>query len=119
MDFIQRNYPRVPVQTPITVTIDNHVLKNAQCINISMGGMCVAVNDTIEEQQKGTVELEIEFENERINFKGEFTVQWISGKDLNSREKNFGLKFTYYDSANLTNLARIIVDLLRAGKNSA
>lgn len=106
MAFTQRNYPRIDLQSPVTVTVNGRVLEGAECVNVSMGGICIQVNEAIEEQQKGTVEMEYECDDEKINFKGEFVICWI--KPAGS-EKQFGLQFTYYDSKSLTNLARIII----------
>ncbi len=113
MAFIQRNYPRILMRTPVTITINDYALQKAECLSISMGGMCITVKDTIEKQQKGVVKLERIFDNEKICFKGEFSVCWIRVPDDSTLERQFGLQFTYFDSANLNNLARIIIEELR------
>jgi hypothetical protein len=107
--FKQRNYPRIDLVSPVSVTVNDHAVKGAVCLNISMGGMCIEANATFEEKQNGTVELGYEIYDEKIPFKGEFVVRWIKPGDPDKEEIQFGLQFTYYDSTNLTNLAKIII----------
>ncbi len=107
MPLVRRNYQRVNINKTITVTVNGRELAYAECRNISMGGMCISVKDSVEKDQCGTVELTYECENESITFKGEFTICWVRITDEDTQE--FGFKFDYYDSTDLTNLARIVL----------
>jgi len=107
--FIQRNYPRIDLRSPVTITVNDRVLEDAECINISMGGMCIQVDEAIEQQQKGTVEMEYDCGDEKVTFKGDFVIRWIKPVTAERPEKQFGLQFTYYDAKSLSNLARIII----------
>ena len=109
MSFIQRNYPRIDLRSPVNVTVNDRVLEGTECINISMGGMCIQVDAAIEQQQKGTVEMEYECDDEKVTFKGEFVIRWIKPAASEGPERQFGLQFTYYDAKSLSNLARIII----------
>ena len=117
MSFIQRNYPRIDLRSPVSITMNERVLEGAECINISMGGMCIQVDEAIEQQQKGTVEMEYDCGDEKVTFKGEFVIRWIKPVTSERPEKQFGLQFTYYDSKSLTNLARIIITQVSRDEN--
>ncbi len=111
MSFTRRNYPRMPLNLPVRVMIDGTWLDDAVCKNISMGGMCISVEDSIvKNQQIGKVELHLYHDDEEIVFSGEFVIKWIKLSKNNTTE--FGLQFTYYDSLNSTNLARIVLNQL-------
>ena len=113
MPFIRRNYPRIPLNIPVTITINDTILHEAVCKNISMGGMCISVEEnSVKEQEKGTVELHYQCDEETIDFTGEFTIRWLHVDENNHSE--FGLQFTYYDSSNSTSLARIVLNQLNA-----
>lgn len=109
MAFIQRNYPRIDIQFPVKITVNGCLLEGAKCVNISMGGMCIQVDETVEEQQTGFIEIEHYCDDGKVTFKGDFVIRWINSGTSDKPEKRFGLQFTYYDSNNLTNLARIII----------
>lgn len=111
MPRVRRNYPRIPIVKNVTLTVNGRELAYAECNNISMGGMCVSVRDSVEMDQCGTVDFIYESENDSINFKGEFSVCWVRAVDEETQE--FGLKFVYYDSVDLTNLARIVLNQLQ------
>ena len=109
MSFIRRNYPRIPLNLPVTIIINDKPQNNAICKNISMGGMCITVEDTVEREQNGRVEFLYHCEDgEEIAFKGEFTVKWLH--EMGNDCKEFGIQFTYYDPSNLTKLARIVLN---------
>ena len=109
MSFKQRNYPRIDLLTPVTLTVNDRVVEGAVCLNISMGGMCIEADASVEEQQNGVVEFDYEIYDEKTHFKGEFMIRWIKPGDPDKKEIQFGLQFTYYDSTHLSNLARIII----------
>ena len=79
--------------------------------------MCIQVDEAIEEQQKGVVEMEYDCDDERVKFKGEFVIRWIKPASSERPEKQFGLQFTYYDAKSLTNLARIIITQISENEN--
>jgi Tfp pilus assembly protein PilZ len=82
-----------------------------------MGGMCVCTEDSIEEKQEGVVALEYECDGERLHFTGEFVICWIKPLASDGKGKQIGLQFTYYDSKNLTTLARIIITQVSRNEN--
>ncbi len=113
MSFVRRNYPRIPIEKSVIVSIGGRELAHAECRNISMGGMCISVKDTVLQDQDGSVELIYECENDSLTFKGEFKICWV--KPIDNETQEFGFKFTYYDSTGLTVLARIVLDQLQGG----
>ena len=116
MSIIRRNYQRIPLNIPVTIIITDYTLQEAVCKNISMGGMCISVEDSsVEKQENGKVELNYHCEEEIIQFKGEFTIKWLYVGENNHRE--FGMQFTYYDASNSTNLARIVLNQLNSEKS--
>lgn len=117
MAFIQRNYPRIDMRLPVSITVNERILEGAECVNISMGGMCIQVDEAIEQQQKGIVEMEYDCDDEKVHFKGEFVIRWIKPAGSDGSERQFGLQFTYYDSKSLTNLARIIITQVSRNEN--
>ncbi len=118
MPYIRRNYPRVSLAEPVTVIIkiNDRTLHNAVANNLSMGGMCITIEDNIEKQQNGTLEITHECDEEMLCFKAEFAIQWIKPANSDKKTRQFGIKFTYFDSADQSKLARIIIDQIR--KNS-
>ncbi len=116
MSIIRRNYQRIPLNIPVTIIINDRTLHEAVCKNISMGGMCISVEDTsVDKHENGKVELNYHCEEEIIQFKGEFAIKWLLGEENNHCE--FGLQFTYYDPSNSTNLARIVLTQLNSEKS--
>jgi len=113
MSFTQRNYPRVDINAPVVLTVENRLLPEARCTNISMGGMCIDVVASLTQQQKGEVEFSYESDEGTLIFKGEFVVRWIKNIDQNEKKIQFGMQFTFYDFPNLSILARIIVAQLK------
>ena len=118
MAFKQRNYPRIDLHSPVTLIVNNQPIEGATCLNVSMGGMCIEAKTTVEEQQNGVVEFDYDILDEKICFKGEFVIRWIKPSDPGTEKTQFGLQFTYYDSTNLTNLARIIITQISKNENN-
>ncbi len=116
MPLVRRNYHRVNIKKSVTVTVNDREIAYAECKNLSMGGMCISIRGSVKKDQCGLIEFTYECENESINFKGEFTICWMRITDDDAQE--FGLKFDYYDSTNLTNLARIVLKQLHYEKMS-
>lgn len=116
MSIIRRNYQRIPLHIPVTIIINDRTLHEAECKNISMGGMCISVEGaSVENQENGKVELQYHCNEETITFKGEFTVRWLHVRE--KKHCDFGLQFTYYDPSNSTNLARIVLYQLNSEKS--
>lgn len=118
MSFQQRNYPRVEVHIPCKVRIDNNTLRNAQCWNISIGGMCISVADIVHVHQQGHITLLFEDESGTFTFDADFSVQWAAISDNHEKESRFGIQFISCDSTNSVNLARIIVHALSHSNNN-
>ena len=115
MPFVRRNYPRISPTKPLTVIIhvDGKALHNPVAKNISMGGMCVVVEDHIKEQQAGSLEVRYECDNEVFGFKVDFSIPWAKSIDQETNTQEFGIKFSNINPQDMQSLGRILIDYMR------
>ena len=104
----RRKDQRFPLSSKITLTMNDSILNETECRNISLGGMCITVNDKIDNLENGLLIMVHKFDEEIIFFTTKFKVSWNNTNFPNRKEALFGVNFTDIDPKNLDFLSRII-----------
>jgi c-di-GMP-binding flagellar brake protein YcgR len=114
----QREHYRVSLESQVTVeTGDGHFLKGT-CVNISMGGMCLLLEEKITKKLVGRVRMTFEFYGEINEFCAGFSVVWTGAERPNVPLKQAGIQFSAIDFENRSSLTRIIIARLSELENN-
>lgn len=105
----RRKERRLPVTEQLSVRFNDEFLNGTECSDISLGGMCIVVDDSIENNNKyGTVMLVRKYDKETILFESKFVRLWDNHVYIDRKDTRLGVKFVDLDSKNFTSLDRII-----------
>jgi c-di-GMP-binding flagellar brake protein YcgR len=105
----QREHYRVPLESRAVVETNDGRSVNGVCLNISMGGMCLSLEDEIAGDMPGTVRILFEQEGESIEFRARFSIAWTRTERLDIPFKHAGIQFVGLDNENRSCLTKIIV----------
>ena len=108
MDENRRKDTRYTLSSKVTVTMNDVILDGTECRNISLGGMCLAVNDKLDNWKDGLLILVHKFDKEVIFFSSKFRVLWKNMKSSKRKESLIGVYFQETDPKNFEILSRII-----------
>lgn len=108
MDENRRKDTRYSLSSRVTVTMNDVILNDTECINISMGGMCLAINDKLDNWKDGLLILVHKFDKEVIFFSSKFRVLWKNMKSSKKEDSLIGINFQETDPKNFEFLSRII-----------
>lgn len=108
MEENRRNDQRYPLSSKITITMNDVILNKTECRNISLGGMCIAISDKIDNWKNGLLIMVHKFEEEVVFFTTKFKVLWNNDKSSNRKETLIGVNFKDIDPKNFDFLSRII-----------
>lgn len=105
----RRKYQRYPVTVQISVRFGENFLEGSECSDISLGGMCVVVNEKIKEKSNnGVVMLVQKCGDEVIFFESDFVRLWDNLVYFNSKDTRLGIRFRNVDMKNFDSLCKII-----------
>ena len=71
----------------------------------------LSVEDSVQVDQKGSLEFNCLCDGEEVEFYGEFVIKWLH--KIDKSQHALGVQFTYYNSKCLTILARIVLKQMR------
>ena len=108
MDENRRKDTRYALASRITITMNDVILNETECRNISMGGMCIAIKDKLDNWKDGLLIMVQKFDKEVIFFSSKFRVLWKDMKPSNRKESLIGVNFHETDPKNFEFLSRII-----------
>lgn len=105
----RRRNTRYPVTEQLSVRFNNTFLNGTECSDISVGGMCIVIDDKIDKEYKyGTVFLVQKYGDEVIFFESRFRKIWDNPVYVDRKDTRMGVKFLDIDTRNFDNLQRII-----------
>ncbi len=105
----RRKERRLSVTEQLSVRFNDEFLEGTECSDISLGGMCIVVDDPIKKNIKyGTVMLVRKYDKETIFFESKFVRLWDNLVYIDRKDTRLGVKFVDLDSKNFTSLDRIL-----------
>ncbi len=104
----RRKDSRYPIQSKVTVTMNDVILDSTECANISTGGMCINAADRGEHADTGMLILVHKCNNEVILFRADFTVSWSKTAKSHRNNSQMGISFTNIDKDNIKALNQIV-----------
>ena len=105
----RRRDSRYPVTEQLSLRFNDNFLNGTECSDISLGGMCIVIEDKIDKEYKyGTVFLVQKYEDEVIFFESQFRKIWDNPVYVDREDTRIGVKFLDIDTRNFDNLQRII-----------
>jgi c-di-GMP-binding flagellar brake protein YcgR len=105
----RRKHSRYQCDLRLSVEIGDTTFKTTECSNISMGGMCIVVDDKVDKTIKyGTLTLVQRKDEEEISFNVKLLILWSNFKYVDRRDTLIGVKFKGLDPENSKKLKKII-----------
>ncbi len=104
----RRKDSRYPIQSKVTVTMNDVILDSTECTNISAGGMCLTAADSGKPADTGMLILVHKCNNEVILFRTDFTVSWSKTVLPHRNDSQIGITFTNIDKNNIKALNQIV-----------
>lgn len=105
----RRKYQRYPVTVQVSVRYGENFLEGTECSDISLGGMCVVVNDKIEQKfDAGVVMLVQKCGEETVFFESDFVRLWDNLVYFNKNDTRLGIRFKNIDPKNFDSLCKIL-----------
>ena len=105
----RRRDSRYPVTEQLSVRFNDNFLNGTECSDISLGGMCIVIEDKIDKKyQYGTVFLVQKYNDEVIFFESRFRKIWDNPVYVDREDTRIGIKFLDIDNRNFDNLQKII-----------
>jgi len=105
----RRRDSRYPVTEQLSVRFNDNFLNGTECSDISLGGMCIVIEDKIDKKyQYGTVFLVQKYNEEVIFFESRFRKIWDNPVYVDRQDTRIGIKFLDIDTRNFDNLQKII-----------
>jgi c-di-GMP-binding flagellar brake protein YcgR len=104
----RRKHARYHLHTRVTFTMNDIILWGSRSINISSGGMCIAINDNIDICDNGMLILVHKHNDAAIYFQADFSVAWNSGASSGKAEILMGIAFKELNAKNQKALDRIL-----------
>lgn len=108
MDVNRRKDTRYALDSKVTITMNDVILDGTECRNISMGGMCIAIEDKLDNWKNGLLIMVHKFDEEVIFFSSKFRVLWKNMEPSDRKESLIGVHFHETDPKNFEFLSRII-----------
>ena len=99
---------RYPFQSRVTVTMNDVILNGTECLNISSGGMCIAIDDRIDTFSDGMLIIVHKHNSEVIFFKADFIVSWNNRHMPDRSHIQIGISFKNLDPENEHMLDRLL-----------
>ncbi|MBF0429771.1 MAG: PilZ domain-containing protein [Fibrobacteria bacterium] len=107
----RRKYPRLLFKAKVEVSIAGRKLSSSICENISVGGMCLIVNDFLPEDVYGNVVLEKKIGKTLITFESKFLRLWDKLVKPGKSSRYIGVKFLEMNEKNASALSTLISNL--------
>ncbi len=105
----RRKFSRYPCDLTMSVEIGDSTFTTTECSNISLGGMCIVVDNKVDKSIKfGTLHLTKKCDSEEINFQAKLIILWSNFKYVDRFDTRIGVMFKDLDSENKENLQKII-----------
>jgi len=98
--------------SPVIVETDDGRSLEGECINISMGGMCLSLKGEIKHTIPGTVTVMFEEDGNTVEFIARFSIAWARAERPEIPVYNAGIQFAELDDENRGRLTRIILTCL-------
>lgn len=108
----QREHYRVPLESRAIVETDDGRSLKGICLNISMGGMCLSLENEITRDMPGRVRILFEQDEETIEFCAGFSIAWTRSEKPDIPFRHAGIQFVGLDNANRSCLTKIIISQL-------
>lgn len=107
--FKQREHYRVPLESQVIMEPDDGRSLKSVCLNISMGGMRLSLDDALSGNMSGIARMMYEQDGETVEFWSRFFVAWTGMERKGVPLNHAGIQFTGLDHENRSRLTRIIV----------
>lgn len=105
----RRKKTRYPITEQLSVRFNDEFLNGTECSDISLGGMCIVLDDKIKNDDKyGIVMLVQKYNKEVLFFESKFVRLWDNFVYVNRKDTRIGVKFIDLDPKNFDSLCRII-----------
>ena len=104
----RRKFSRLPFSARITVTMNDVIIGDTRCKNISHGGMCFVINDRVDAINNGMIILVHKCDNDITFFKANFAVSWNQVVSHDKHAIELGVNFEGLDTENKKALSRIL-----------
>lgn len=104
----RRKHPRIPIRATIKVRIGWKTLYPIKVSNISMGGMCVHMEQSIEMGKTGKLWLTQEDIGEVVPFVTKFKIRRVDPPVSNGKENIIGIEFLNMNRKYQDNLLKIL-----------
>ena len=113
MDFLRREYDRIPLKSKLVITTVKNKVHLADCINLSMGGMRFSVFKDTPEFRFGTLNLSYNNKSDMLSLKTSFTVQWRTPSLDHIDLDDIGVMFSSVTDNSRLNLVQILISLMK------
>ena len=105
----RRKDQRYPITVQVSVKIGDSFLEGTECSDISLGGMCVVVNNKINRNYtSGIVVLVQKCGEETVSFESDFVRLWDNLVYFDSNDTRLGIRFKNIDKDNFDSLCKIL-----------
>ena len=105
----RRKDQRYPITVQVSVRFGENFLEGTECSDISLGGMCVVVNNKINKNYtSGVVMLVQKWGKETVFFESDFVRLWDNLVYFNSNDTRLGIRFKNIDKENFDSLCKIL-----------
>ncbi|MGD9200356.1 MAG: PilZ domain-containing protein [Chitinispirillia bacterium] len=105
----RRKHQRYPITVQVSVRFGDNFLEGSECSDISLGGMCVVVNDKISKNNNaGVVMLVQKCGEETVFFESDFVRLWDNLVYTDSNDTRLGIRFKNIDQKNFDSLCKIL-----------
>lgn len=105
----RRKHSRYSCDLKLSVEIGNTTFKTSECSNISLGGMCIVVDDKVDKKIKyANLTLIQKNKDEEISVNAKLLILWSNFKYVDRSDTRLGVKFKDLDPENMKNLQKII-----------
>lgn len=110
----QRRSARAEVSSDVTakISLDN-LSQDSQCINVSVGGMFIAINDnTALPASAETIQFDVKavLSNETVELSGAGIVRWVRRSANEDGPRGIGVEFSGLDAAATETVSRLVAD---------
>ena len=106
----RRKNSRYSCDLRLSVEIGDTTFDTTECSNISLGGMCIVVDDKVDKSEKyGTLTLLQKSDEEEVCFNAKLLILWSNFKYIDRNDTTrVGVKFKDLDPENIKKLQKII-----------
>lgn len=107
--FKQREHYRVPLGSQVIIEPDDGRSLKGVCLNISMGGMRLSLDDALSGNTSGIARMMYEQDGETVEFWSRFFVAWTGMERKEVPFNHSGIQFTGLDYENQSRLTRVLI----------